>query len=154
MAQGATDGYGPGMKISDVLRTKGTEVATIRPDESVTRLIEVLADRGVGALVVSPDGAAVVGIVSERDVVRHLHRSGASVLNGPVSAIMTADVTTCSADDAVESLAQTMTQQRIRHVPVVADGRLEAIVSIGDIVKHRIHALQSERDQLVEYIQQ
>ncbi len=149
-------GYGPVMKISDVLRNKGTEVATIRPDESVTRLIEVLADRGVGALVVSPDGTAVAGIVSERDVVRHLHRTGAVVLNGPVSAIMTSDVTTCSADDEVEveSLARTMTQRRIRHVPVLADGRLEAIVSIGDVVKHRIDALQSERDQLVEYIQQ
>ncbi len=154
MAPGAAAGYGPVMKISDVLRNKGTEVATIRPDESVTRLIEVLADRGVGALVVSPDGTAVVGIVSERDVVRHLHRTGAAVLNGPVSAIMTSDVTTCSADDEVESLARTMTQRRIRHVPVLADGRLEAIVSIGDVVKHRIDALQSERDQLVEYIQQ
>jgi len=142
------------MKISDVLRGKGTEVVTIRPDESVDRLLEVLAERGVGALVVSADGESVVGIVSERDVVRHLHRHGAAVLSGPVSAIMTAEVTTCAADDAVESLAQTMTQERIRHVPVVADGRLTAIVSIGDIVKHRISALQSERDQLVEYIQQ
>lgn len=142
------------MKISDVLRNKGTEVVTIRPEDSVTRLLEVLADRGVGALVVSPDGQSVVGIVSERDVVRHLHRRGAEVLAAPVSDIMTSEVTTCSADDAVESLAATMTERRIRHVPVVEDGHLASIVSIGDIVKHRISALQSERDQLVEYIQQ
>ena len=142
------------MKISDVLRNKGTEVVTIRPEDSVTRLLEVLADRGVGALVVSPDGQSVVGIVSERDVVRHLHRRGAKVLAAPVSDIMTSEVTTCSADDAVESLAATMTERRIRHVPVVEDGHLASIVSIGDIVKHRISALQSERDQLVGYIQQ
>jgi len=142
------------MKISDVLRNKGTEVVTIRPEDSVTRLLEVLADRGVGALVVSPDGQSVVGIVSERDVVRHLHRRGAEVLAAPVSDIMTSEVTTCSAEDAVESLAATMTERRIRHVPVVEDGHLASIVSIGDIVKHRISALQSERDQLVEYIQQ
>ena len=104
------------MKISDVLRNKGTEVVTIRPDETVSRLLEALAEHRVGALVVSPDGAAVAGIVSERDVVRHLHQRGAAVLTIPVSEIMT--------------------------------------VSIGDIVKHRIDSLQSERDQLVEYIQQ
>ncbi len=142
------------MKISDVLRNKGSEVATIRPDEDVTRLLSVLAERGVGALVVSPDGHSVVGIVSERDVARHLHRQGATVLSGPVSAIMTAHVTTCTAADTVEGLAATMTEQRIRHVPVVEDDKLVAIVSIGDIVKHRIASLQSERDQLVEYIQQ
>lgn len=146
--------YGPGMKISDVLRNKGTEVVTIRPDETVSRLLEALAEHRVGALVVSPDGAAVAGIVSERDVVRHLHQRGAAVLLIPVSEIMTADVTTCTADDSVESLAHTMTDRRIRHVPVVAEGALVAIVSIGDIVKHRIDSLQSERDQLVEYIQQ
>ena len=142
------------MKISDVLRNKGSEVVTIRPEDSVTRLLEVLADRGVGALVVSPDGQAVVGIVSERDVVRHLHRSGAAVLAAPVSDIMTSEVTTCSADDAVESLAATMTERRIRHVPVMDDGRLAAIVSIGDIVKHHMDQLRHERDQLVGYIQQ
>ena len=85
---------------------------------------------------------------------RHLHQKGAAVLTIPVSEIMTSDVTTCAVDDSVESLARTMTDRRIRHVPVVIDGRLEAIVSIGDIVKSRIDSLQAERDQLVEYIQQ
>ncbi|MBK8470381.1 MAG: CBS domain-containing protein [Candidatus Phosphoribacter sp.] len=142
------------MKISDVLRSKGTMVVTIRPDETVERLLEMLDDRGIGALVVSEDGNTVGGIVSERDVVRQLRRRGSEVLAGPVSEIMTREVTTCSPDDDVESLAGTMTMQRIRHVPVLDDGRLSAIVSIGDIVKHRISDLQAERDHLAGYIQQ
>ncbi len=136
------------------MRGKGTGVVTIRPDETVTRLLEMLAEHSVGALVVSEDGKTVAGIVSERDVVRHLHSSGADILSGPVSAIMTSAVTTCEPKDEVESLAQTMTDQRIRHVPVTTGGELYAIVSIGDVVKHRINMLQSERDQLVGYIQQ
>jgi CBS domain-containing protein len=142
------------MRISDVLRNKGGGVVTIRPDDTVAHLLAVLSEHRIGALVVSDDGKGVHGIVSERDVVRHLHSAGAAVLDGPVSEIMTAEVTTCGRDDEVAGLAQTMTDQRIRHVPVVVDDELLAIVSIGDIVKHRIAALQNERDQLVEYIQQ
>ncbi len=142
------------MRISDVVRRKGDEVVTVRPDDTVERLLALLEEHGIGALVVSEDGQAVVGIVSERDVVRHLHRDGAAVLLAPVSSIMTADVKTCEPDVAIEDLARTMTDLRIRHVPVVVDGKLHAIVSIGDIVKHRIDELQSERDQLVGYIQQ
>ena len=136
------------------MRGKGTGVVTIGPGETVVRLLEMLADHGVGALVVSDNGKTVAGIVSERDVVRHLHSSGADILAGPVSAIMTSAVITCEPKDEVESLAQTMTEQRIRHVPVTTGGELYAIVSIGDVVKHRINTLQSERDQLVGYIQQ
>jgi CBS domain-containing protein len=142
------------MKISDVLRLKGSEVVTIRPDDTVSRLLEVLAEHGVGALVVSQDGKEVAGIVSERDVVRHLHRSGAEVLTGPVSTIMTREVTTCEPGEEVEALAVTMTERRIRHVPVTQEGQLYAIVSIGDVVKHRMDMLQSERDHLANYIQQ
>ena len=142
------------MKISDVLRLKGSEVVTIRPDDTVSRLLEVLAEHGVGALVVSQDGKEVAGIVSERHVVRHLHRSGAEVLAGPVSTIMTREVTTCEPGEEVEALAVTMTERRIRHVPVTQEGQLYAIVSIGDVVKHRMDMLQSERDHLANYIQQ
>jgi CBS domain-containing protein len=142
------------MRISDVLRSKGGGVVTIRPDDTVARLLEVLAEHRIGALVVSEDNQGVAGIVSERDVVRHLHRSGSDVLSGPVSAIMTTEVITCEPDEDLENLAHTMTDQRIRHVPVTADGKLSAIVSIGDVVKHRMAALQTERDQLVDYIQQ
>lgn len=141
------------MKISDVLRSKGSEVITIRPDDTVSRLLALLAEHRIGAVVVSTDGSSVDGIVSERDIVRHLHSSGTSVLDAPVSQIMTSDVTTGSANDNIADLAATMTEMRVRHVPIVdADGRLTAIVSIGDIVKHRLSELQSERDQLRDYI--
>jgi CBS domain-containing protein len=141
------------VKISDVLRKKGSEVITVKPDETVTGLLALLAEHRIGAVVVSADGASVDGIVSERDIVRHLHTSGTSVLDGPVSQIMTSDVTTGSADDNIADLAGTMTEKRVRHVPIIdADGRLAAIVSIGDIVKHRLSELQSERDQLRDYI--
>ena len=142
------------MRISDVIRRKGDMVVTIRPTESVEQLLAMLEEHRIGAVVVSEDGETVAGIVSERDVVRHLYRDGAAVLLAPISQIMTADVRTCEPDVPIEDLARTMTEHRIRHVPVVVDGKLRAIVSIGDIVKHRIDELQAERDQLVGYIQQ
>ena len=141
------------MKISDVLRSKGGGVVTIKPDDSVAHLLELLDEHRIGAVVVSSDGATVEGIVSERDIVRHLHLTGRSVLDGIVSAIMTSDVTTGSAKDNIADLATTMTEMRVRHVPIVDDeAKLVAIVSIGDIVKHRLSELQSERDQLRDYI--
>ncbi len=142
------------MKISDVLRDKGKDVVTIGPDATVGELLALLSEHGIGAVVVSGDGEAVDGIVSERDVVRHLHSGGSGIVDGPVSAIMTAEVRTCSAGDQVGDLEATMTEHRIRHVPVVEDGRLTAIVSIGDVVKHRIRDLAAERDQLEAYIRQ
>jgi CBS domain-containing protein len=142
------------MRISDVVRRKGGDVVTVKPDETVEKLLDLLAEHKIGAVVVSDDGETVGGIVSERDVVRHLQRSGAAVLARPVSQIMTSDVTTCAPDVNIQDLARTMTELRVRHIPVVVDGRLHAIVSIGDIVKHRIDELQDERDQLVGYIQQ
>lgn len=143
------------MRISDLTRAKGGDVVTITSAHTVTELLGVLAEHSIGAVVVSEDdGSSISGIVSERDVVRHLHRSGAQVLTQPVSSIMTREVTTCDPDSDVESLARTMTELRVRHMPVVAGGRLRAIVSIGDIVKARIDELQHERDQLVGYIQQ
>lgn len=142
-----------GMRISEVLRRKGTAVVTIRPDATVRDLIRVLHEHGIGALVVSEDeGQSLVGIISERDVVRELNAMGAGVLDQPVSALMTTDVHTCVPEDELEDLARVMTDRRVRHLPVVVDGRLEAVVSIGDIVKHRIDELQAERDQLVDYV--
>ena len=135
-----------------MVRRKGDLVVTVRPDETVERLLALLEEHRIGALVVSEDGETVVGIVSERDVVRHLHKDGAAVLLAPISQIMTADVRTCDLDVPIEELARTMTDARIRHVPVVVDGKLRAIVSIGDIVKQRLSELQSERDQLRDYI--
>lgn len=140
------------MNISDILRRKGNDVATVRPDETVRDLIDRLAELRIGALVVSTDGHRVEGIASERDVMRGLHTSGASLLDEPVSSIMTAEVHTCERTASVDDLMRMMTDRRIRHVPVVDDGRLVGIVSIGDVVKRRIDELQVERDQLVGYI--
>lgn len=140
------------MHISDILRRKGHDVATVRPDDTVRSLIDRLAELRIGALVVSSDGQRVAGIVSERDVVRGLHASGASLLDRPVSSIMTVEVHTCEPSASVDDLMRLMTDQRIRHVPVVHDGLLAGIVSIGDVVKRRIDELQDERDQLVGYI--
>lgn len=140
------------MSISDILRRKGHEVSTVRPDETVGSLIDQLAELRIGALVVSLDGQRVEGIVSERDVVRALHASGASLLDRPVSSIMTVKVHTCEPSASVDDLMRLMTDQRIRHVPVVQDGLLAGIVSIGDVVKRRMDELQDERDQLVGYI--
>ncbi|CAN7312467.1 CBS domain-containing protein [Knoellia sp. LjRoot47] len=142
------------MRISDVVKRKGGTVVTVRSDASVTALLDLLAEHRIGAVVVSDDGETIAGIVSERDVVRHLQKRGAAVLDEDVSAIMTAEVQTCSPEDELTDLEHTMTENRFRHVPVLVDGKLAAIVSIGDVVKHRITDLQAERDQLSAYIQQ
>lgn len=142
------------MRISDVLTSKPShDVVTIGPDATVRDLLGLMARHNVGAVVVSEDGAGVDGIVSERDVVRRLHEDE-SVLGGPVSRIMTTDVRTCRPDTPVDDLRVVMTERRIRHVPVVTDGRLTGIISIGDVVKSSIDQLQFERDQLDSYVHQ
>ncbi|XVQ07820.1 CBS domain-containing protein [Spirillospora sp. CA-255316] len=141
------------MRIRDLLRRKGTTVATVRPDATVRDLLAALAEHNIGAVVVSPDGATIAGIASERDVVRRLHEHGAGLLGRPVSEIMTAEVRTCEPNADVDDLRRTMTEHRIRHLPVVEDGRLAGIVSIGDVVKSSIDELESEREYLVDYIQ-
>lgn len=140
------------MRITDVLRGKGTKVVTVAPERPVTELLDLLAEHGVGALVVSTDGESVEGIVSERDVVRRLQRDGAAMLQRPVREIMTTEVHTSTPDVGLEDLMRLMTERRFRHVPVLVDGKLAGIISIGDVVKHRIDELQSERDHLTAYI--
>jgi CBS domain-containing protein len=142
------------MRIGDVLKAKANPaVVTIKPDAGVRELIAMLAEYNVGALIVSGDGESVDGIVSERDVVRHLHHDG-TVVNNTVAAIMTAVVETADRDTHLDDLMKVMTERRIRHVPVVADGKLTGIISIGDVVKHRIDQLEFERDQLDSYVHQ
>lgn len=142
------------MRISDVLRGKGTDVITAAPDSTVTDLLALLAEHRIGAVVVSSGEGSIDGIVSERDVVRQLHRSGTAILEGPVSAIMTVEVHTCGEHDTVSDLESRMTERRIRHVPVVREDRLVALVSIGDIVKYHIRDLSATRDHLEAYINQ
>jgi len=140
------------MRIGDVLSAKPSkDVVTITPEAGVKDLLALLAEHNVGALIVSTDGTSVDGIVSERDVVRHLHHDG-TVVNNTVGAIMTPKVETCEPDTQLDDLMKIMTERRIRHVPVVEGDKLVGIVSIGDIVKHRMDLLQFERDQLDSYV--
>ncbi|NUT95670.1 MAG: CBS domain-containing protein [Saccharothrix sp.] len=141
------------MRIADVLRTKGSAVATVGTRATVAELVAALAEHNVGAMVVVGPGG-IAGIVSERDVVRRLHDRGPALLEAAVEEIMTAEVHTCSPKDSVESLSVLMTERRIRHVPVVSDGELVGIVSIGDVVKSRISQLEEDQDQLTAYIAQ
>ena len=140
------------MRIYELLRRKGFAVITARPTATVLEVIELLKEYNLGAVVISPEGRQVAGIVTERDIVRRL-TEGTEFLNGPVSEIMTTDVQTCTAKDSVQSLMEIMTEQRIRHLPVVDDhGKLSGIVSIGDAVKSHITQLEFERDQLEGYV--
>jgi CBS domain-containing protein len=143
------------LKIAEVLSSKPEGgVITISPDAGVRELLAAMAEHNVGALIVSSDGETIAGIVSERDVVRHLHHDG-TVVNNTVGAIMTEVVETTSPDSTLDELMEIMTNRRIRHVPVVDDdGKLVGIVSIGDVVKHKMSQLEFERDQLDSYVHQ
>lgn len=140
------------MLLTDVLRSKGAGVVTVPPETDVAALLRLLAEHGIGAAVVSSDGRAVEGIVSERDVVRAIAERGGGVLQEPVRGICTTDVHTCAPDARIDDLMRVMTERRIRHVPIVVDGALAGIVSIGDVVKRRMGELESERSALSDYI--
>lgn len=140
------------MRVSDVLSSKGSEtVYTIRPDASMSELLDALAEHNVGALVVSHDGRSMLGIVSERDVVRKL-RDVESPASVTVEEIMTSDVRVCALDDSFATLMTVMTEHRVRHVPVLDGESLIGVLSIGDAVKHRMGQLEFERDQLNNYV--
>jgi CBS domain-containing protein len=149
------------MTVKHVLQAKGSDVATISPDATLTELVDALAAHRIGAMVASSDGSTIDGIVSERDIVRALRSEGLPALRESrlihldrvrVRDIMTAEVTTCEPSTPIEQVMTVMTAGRIRHIPVVADGVLAGIVSIGDIVKARISHLEWERSALVDYV--
>jgi len=139
------------MLIADILRRKGSNVITISSDARVSEMVASLAEHKIGALIVVDDGRTV-GIVSERDVVRRLHRVGPQVLETPVSELMTTDVISCEPTDSVDQIGAAMTERRIRHMPVLAHGELAGIVTIGDVVAARIADLEQTRGQLESYI--
>jgi len=140
------------MRVHDVLTSKGsTEIFTIAPTATVRELLDVLADLNVGALIVSDDGSTMLGIVSERDIVRKL-RDVENARSMAVADIMTTDVQVCAPDDSFAALMAIMTEHRVRHVPVLEDERLIGVLSIGDAVKHRMEQLEFERDQLTSYV--
>lgn len=139
------------VRISDILRHKGADVLTIAPTETVAALLAALAEHNVGALLVV-DGGDVKGVVSERDVVRRLAERGPALLDATVDQIMTSLVVSCTSKDTVDSVAATMTERRVRHMPVLDDGVLVGVVSIGDVVSSRIRELEKDRGQLEQYI--
>jgi CBS domain-containing protein len=140
------------MRIYELLRGKGFDVITVRPSTPVSEAISLLKKYNLGAVVVSNDGMQISGILTERDVVRQLV-DGTDFLDSPVSAVMTSEVLTCRPAESVQSLMNTMTEQRIRHLPVVDDsGKLAGLVSIGDVVKSHITQIEFERDQLEGYV--
>lgn len=141
------------MTVAAILRGKGHQVATIGPDRTVAAAAQELRDERIGALVVSADGRTVEGMLSERDIVYAIAAHGPAALDWPVRDLMSADVRTCRPEDSVQELMETMTQHRVRHLPVLdGEDRLAGIVSIGDVVKRRLDELQFERDAMVEYV--
>jgi CBS domain-containing protein len=140
------------MNVHTILRNKGKSVVTIHPDATVERAVAVLRLRGIGALVVSDDGEQVAGIVSERDIVEALGRFGGDLLELSVAEVMTSPVVTCEPEDGVADLMAEMTNRRIRHFPVLDDGRLTGIVSIGDLVKSRLDEIEYEAHSMRSFI--
>jgi CBS domain-containing protein len=142
------------MRINQVLEAKQLrDVVTISPDAGVRELVATLAEHNIGALIVSADGTSLDGIVSERDVVRRMHSDG-TVIDNTVGGIMTEVVQTCTPEDELDDVMRVMTQGRFRHIPVCDGDHLVGIVSIGDLVRHKIDRLQFERDQLDSYVHQ
>ena len=140
------------MNVETILRTKGRAVATIRPDETVGAAVDALVSRNIGALVVSEDGDSVDGIISERDIVHALTRHGVGLSSVIIARVMTRPVVTCRPADSIADLMAEMTNRRIRHLPVVQDGRLCGIVSIGDLVKNRLDEIEYEAQSLRSFI--
>lgn len=144
------------MHVRQILGTKergaGGYVATVRTDATLHEVARLLAQHGVGALVVSDDGEHIAGIISERDLARSIADLGAAALDQPVTSAMTGEVSTCSPSDTVGTLMEVMTHERIRHLPVTVGGRMTGIISIGDVVKYRVAELQTESQALQEYL--
>jgi CBS domain-containing protein len=141
------------MTVKAILSNKGTDVLTIDPTRNLAAAAKLLAEHAIGALVVTGADRRIVGIVSERDIVQELAAHGPSALELPLTDVMTRRVMTCSQSDTISSVMERMTQGKFRHLPVVEQGRLAGIVSIGDVVKYRLHEMEREQSALRDYIQ-
>jgi CBS domain-containing protein len=141
------------MNVKTILSAKGSDVVTIEPTATLQAAIELLHKRRIGALVVLGPQGRVIGILSERDIVRAFAESGAAALTEPLAGVMTRKVSTCTTAEVVSSLMERMTQGKFRHLPVVEQDTLVGIVSIGDVVKHRLGEMESEQEALRDYIQ-
>ncbi|KAB1074205.1 CBS domain-containing protein [Methylobacterium planeticum] len=140
------------MTVARILAEKGRTVVTVQPDRSIADAIHVLSEKGIGALVVTDAAEAVLGILSERDIMRALARQGAGAMDAPISSHMTTNVTTCKRDTTIEEVMHLMTDGRFRHVPVCDEGKLAGLVSIGDVVKRRIATVEAEHQAMRDYI--
>lgn len=141
------------MNVAAILHGKGREVATARPDTTLQDITRDLAARKIGAILITDVDGRLEGIISERDIVRAIARSGAACLSDPVSRHMTREVVTCREHDTLDEIMSTMTAGRFRHVPVIERGKLDGIVSIGDVVKHHIAEVEMEASALRGYIE-
>jgi CBS domain-containing protein len=141
------------MTVKAILESKGDNVVTIEPTASLAAAVKILADRRIGALIIFGADRRVVGIVSERDIVRALAERGDVALDEPVGQVMTRKVVTCTSAETIAAIMERMTAGKFRHVPVVEDGQLIGIVSIGDVVKYRLHEIEHESAALRDYIQ-
>jgi CBS domain-containing protein len=139
------------VKVADILRVKGSKVATVSATATVVTLVHRLKLERVGAMIVSGDGRSIEGIVSERDVAWGLAEHGADLLYMQIADLMTRSVITCSPEDSIASIARIMTERRLRHLPVQLNGELVGVVSIGDVVKHRLDEMQLETNVLRDY---
>jgi CBS domain-containing protein len=140
------------MTIKAILDHKGPDVVTIEPTASIGAAVKRLTERRIGALVVQGADNRIVGIISERDIVRALAQRGSAVLDDPVSQAMTRKVVTCTLSDTVSAIMEHMTSGKFRHVPVIEENRLAGIISIGDVVKHRLDEMEGESAALRDYI--
>ncbi len=141
------------MIVKSIVETKGGDVVTLEPSVSLDAAAKLLAERRIGAVVVLGADDRLVGILSERDIVRAISERGGAALQEPVSQVMTRKVVTCTLDETLHSIMERMTAGKFRHVPVIEQGRLVGIISIGDVVKHRIVEMEQESDALKSYIQ-
>ena len=141
------------MNVREILSVKGREVVTIDPNANLATAAKVLAERRIGALVVTGPEDRIVGILSERDIVTALAKCGIDALETKITKVMTRKITTCSLSDTISSIMESMTAGKFRHVPVVEQGRLAGIISIGDVVKHRLMEMENEQAALRDYIQ-
>lgn len=136
------------MKVASILNAKGKNVATTLPDTTMSTIVWELRSKGIGALVVSQDGTTILGLISERDIVHGLTEHGARLLSMRASQVMTTSVVTCTPEDSSTNVMAQMTRHRVRHIPVIEGGKLRGIVSIGDLVKHRLDELELEANVL------
>jgi len=140
------------MTVSIILAAKGREVVSVEPNATLTSVVALLAERRIGAALVLGVDRRIVGIVSERDIVRALGERGTAALDDPVSRVMTRRVSTCTEGETISSIMERMTEGKFRHVPVVDQGRVVGIISIGDVVKHRLHEMECDSAAMRDYI--